>query len=131
MKELSERDEFFYAVIAVLNEDEDRHYRGGLFYGGELGCCLIWWDNGGRWERKWYDLEYPFFPVVGMVGYTVKEDETLKDKFFARATGDKMPWKVIVGGAVKAEFYDKSQAEIYVEKAGLQDVAKIEEVNGG
>jgi hypothetical protein len=57
--ELTERDEFFYAVIAALNDDENRYHRGGLFYGGNLGYCLIWWDRRGRWEYKWYELEYP------------------------------------------------------------------------
>lgn len=46
-----------------------------------------------------------------------------KDKFFARAGEEKMSWKVIVNGAVKASFYNKNDAEKFVEDRGL--VAEI------
>lgn len=131
IEKLTERDKFFYAVIEELNKDEDRHGRGGLFYGGELGCCLVWYSRQGLWERKWYELEYPPFAVGGTVGYTVTEKEgNMKDKFFARDQVNRMPWKVIVNGAVKAEFYDKEQAERYIKNNNLDWTAEIKEVNG-
>jgi hypothetical protein len=74
-KELTERDKFFYAVISALNDDEGRGYRGGLFYGGELGCCLIWLGNSGRWECKWYELEYP--PASSVSLHTDKYEKVI------------------------------------------------------
>lgn len=121
-KELTERDKFFYNVIVALNEDEERRGRGGLFYAAGLGCCLVWFGRSG-WECKWYDLEYIEFPEEDGVKWTAEEDVVGKDKFFARAGEGFMLWKVIVNGAVKASFYDKEDAEKFVEKYGL--VAEI------